>query len=74
VIDASGVDSLVTVIDCGTSKLADTIKIANNALPDGLFEVVDTLPSFELEHKSMYFEHLVAHLGIARVYMNLPFE
>jgi hypothetical protein len=43
-------------------------------LPDGLFEAVDTLSGFELEHKSIYFEHLVAHPGIARAYMNLPFE
>jgi hypothetical protein len=74
VTDASGVDSLVTVIDRGTSKLADAIKATSNALPDGLFEAVDTLPGFEFEHKSMYFEHLVAHPGIARAYMNLPFE
>jgi hypothetical protein len=65
---------LVTVIDRGTSKLADAIKTVSNALPDGLFEAVDTLSSFELEHKSMYFEHLVAHPGIARAYMNLPFK
>jgi hypothetical protein len=29
VTDASGVDSLVTVIDRGTSKLADAIKVAS---------------------------------------------
>jgi hypothetical protein len=74
VTDASRVDSLVTVIDRGTSKLADAIKTACNALPDGLFEAVDTLSGFELEHKSMYFEHLVAHPSIARAYINLPFE
>jgi hypothetical protein len=54
VTDASGADSLVTVIDRGTSKLANAIKTASNALPDGLFEAVDTLPGFKLEHKSVF--------------------
>jgi hypothetical protein len=38
----------------------------------GLFEEVDNLPGFELEHKSKYYAHLAANPDIASTFMSLP--
>ena len=71
-----GDDLLVGVFERGTQTLADAITEAakENALPDGLFEAVDTLPGFELEHKSMYYAYLVDHPSKAKAFVKLPFE
>jgi hypothetical protein len=74
----SGVD-LVGAFERGTQTLADAIKtaaktVAGNVLPDGLFESVDTLPGFELQHKAKYYAYLVANPDSARVFIDLPFE
>jgi hypothetical protein len=45
-----------------------------NALPTNLFESVDTLPGFEVGHKSAYYAYLIANPDITRVFINLPFE
>jgi hypothetical protein len=72
---------LVQTIDCGTQTLATLVgvikeaalvKTAKKALPEGLFEEVDNLPGFELEHKSKYYAHLVGNPDIATVFMSLP--
>jgi hypothetical protein len=47
-------DCLVEAFDRGSERLAKAIEKASNALPDGLFEAVDSLPGFELAHKSRY--------------------
>jgi hypothetical protein len=79
--DDNSVDGLVEAIDYGTqtlATLADAIKDATiakttkKALPDGLFEEVDNLLSFELEHKYKYYTHLVANPDIAIMFMSLP--
>jgi hypothetical protein len=44
---------------------------AKRPLPNGLFEQVDNILDFELEHKSRYFTYLVANSNIARVFMKL---
>jgi hypothetical protein len=68
--DDNSVDGLVQAIDHGTqtlATLADAIKEAamakktKKALSDGLFEEVDNLSGFELDHKSKYQAHLVAN-------------
>jgi hypothetical protein len=72
----SGVD-LVGAFERGTQTLADAIKtaaVAANALSDGLFQSVDTLPGFELQHKAKYYAYLVANPDSARVFIDLPFE
>jgi hypothetical protein len=74
----SGLD-LVGAFECGTETLADAIKtaaktVAGNTLPDGLFESVDTLLGFELQHKAKYYAHLVANPKSARVFIDMPFE
>jgi hypothetical protein len=79
--DDNVVDDLVGAIDRGTETLASladvikkvsTAKKTNIALPYGLFEEVDNLLGFELEHKSKYFTHLVDNPDIARVFIKLP--
>jgi hypothetical protein len=40
-------------------------------LPNDLFEQVDNIIGFELEHKSNYFTYLVANPNIARVFIKL---
>ncbi|KAG8065014.1 hypothetical protein GUJ93_ZPchr0004g39455 [Zizania palustris] len=75
--DDNVVDDLVGAIDRGTetlASLAEVIKevVAAKTTPDGLFEEVDNLPGFELEHKSKYFSYLVANLDIAKAFMKLP--
>jgi hypothetical protein len=60
----NGVDSLIGVLERGIETIANSIKeavVACNVLPTNLFEYVDTLPGFELEHKSAYYAHLVAN-------------
>jgi hypothetical protein len=73
-IDDTGrkTDCLVEAFDCGSQRLAKAIEKANNALPDGLFEAVDSLPGFELHHKSRYYHHLVRHPNDAHAFVNLP--
>jgi hypothetical protein len=39
-----------------------------------LFEAVDSLPGFQLNHKSRYYQHLVRHPNDAHAFMNLPFD
>jgi hypothetical protein len=39
-------DCLVEAIDRGSERLAKTIEKASGALPDGLFEAVNSLPGF----------------------------
>jgi hypothetical protein len=59
------------------STLADAMrevaaaKTAKATLSDGLFEEVDNLPGFEIQHKSMHYAYLVANPDIARLFMNL---
>jgi hypothetical protein len=43
---------LVGAFERGTETLVDAIKTAGNTLPAGLFESVDTLSGFELQHKA----------------------
>jgi hypothetical protein len=81
--DGNSVDGLVQAIDSGTQTLATLVdvikeaalaKTANKTLSDDLFEVVDNLPSFEFEHKSKYYVHLVVNPNIATtfMFMSLP--
>jgi hypothetical protein len=75
--DDNIVDGLVGAIDRDSetlASLADVIKEvdATKTSPDGLFEEVDNLLGFELEHKSKYFAYLVANPDIARTFMKLP--
>jgi hypothetical protein len=75
--DDNVVDGLVGAIDYGSetlASLADVIKevAATKTSPDGLFEEVDNLPGFELEHKSKYFAYLVANPDIAIAFIKLP--
>jgi hypothetical protein len=75
--DDNVVDGVVGAIDCGTetlTSLVNEIKEVATAktAPDGLFEEVDNIPGFELEHKSKYFAYLVANPDIARAFMKLP--
>jgi hypothetical protein len=74
----SGLD-LVGAFERGTETLTDVIKIAAktvacNILPNGLFESVNTLPGFELQHKIKYYAHLVANSESARVFIDMSFE
>jgi hypothetical protein len=74
----SGVD-LIGAFEHGTQTLANAIKtttkiVADNILPDGLFESVDRLDGFELQHKAKYYVHLVANPDSVRVFIDLPFE
>jgi hypothetical protein len=69
----SGLD-LVGAFERGTETLVDAIKTAGNTLPAGLFESVDTLSGFELQHKAKYYAHLVANPKSARVFIDMPFE
>jgi hypothetical protein len=78
--DDNSVDGLVQAIDRVTqtlATLADAIKkaaitkTAKKALLDDLFEEVDNLPDFELDHKSKYYAHLVANPNIATSFMSL---
>jgi hypothetical protein len=67
-------DSLVEAFDRGSERLAKAIEKASSALPDGLFEAVDSLPGFQLNHKSQYYQHLVRHPNDAHAFVNLPFD
>jgi hypothetical protein len=78
--DDNAHNGLVQVIDRGNetlSALADVIrevavaKMANANLPDGLFEGIDNLLSFEIHHKSKYYVYLVANPHIVRAFMDL---
>ncbi|XP_025827603.1 uncharacterized protein LOC112902662 isoform X3 [Panicum hallii] len=65
-------DCLVEAFYRGSQRLAKAIEKASNALPDGLFEAVDSLPGFELHHKTRYYHHLVRHPNDAHAFVNLP--
>ncbi|WVZ50450.1 hypothetical protein U9M48_001702 [Paspalum notatum var. saurae] len=70
-------DGLVAAFDCASERLSGAIKEAATAdkdMPEGLFDTVNTLPGFEHEHKSFYFEHLVNNPHIARAFNRLPFD
>jgi hypothetical protein len=74
--DDNVVDGLVGAIGRGTetlATLADVVKevVVAKTVPDGLFEEVDNLLGFELEHKSKYFAYLVTNPDIARAFMKL---
>jgi hypothetical protein len=64
-------------LDRGTQLLATLssaikeVVVANSALPDDLFETINNLTCFELEHKSKYYAHLVANPDIASAFMKL---
>jgi hypothetical protein len=71
------VGSLIGVLERGTETIANAIKEADvvcNALSTNLFESVDTLPGFELEHKVTYYAYLVTNPDTTRAFINLPFE
>jgi hypothetical protein len=74
-------DGMVQAIDRCTQTLATLsdaitmpaiVRAGKKALLEGLFEEVDNLPCFELEHKSKYYAHLVANPDIATTFMILP--
>jgi hypothetical protein len=74
-------DGLDQAIDRGNetpTTLADVIwevavaKTTRANLPDGLFEEVDNLMSFEIHHKFKYYAYLVANPHIAMAFMDLP--
>jgi hypothetical protein len=70
----NGADSLIGVLERGTETTVNAIKtvaIAYNALPTSLFESVDTLPGFELEHKFAYYAYLAANYDTTRAFINL---
>jgi hypothetical protein len=66
------VDCLVEAFGRGNQRLVKTVEKASNALSDGLFEAVDSLPDFELHHKTRYYHHLVRHPNDAYAFVNLP--
>jgi hypothetical protein len=45
-------DCLIEAFDRDSERLAKAIEKASNTLPDGLFEAVDSLLGFQLNHKS----------------------
>jgi hypothetical protein len=47
------IDCLVEAFDHGSERVAKAIEKASSALLDGLFEVVDSLPGFQLNHVSV---------------------
>ncbi|PVH47584.1 hypothetical protein PAHAL_4G093400 [Panicum hallii] len=54
VVEAAN-ESLAGVLERSTQTLANAIKeaaVANRALPEGLFSIVDNLPNFEIQDKS----------------------
>jgi hypothetical protein len=70
------VDGLARAIDCGTETLASLAVVIKEVataktMLDGLFEEVDNLPGFDLEHRSKYFAYLLVNPDIARVFMKL---
>jgi hypothetical protein len=67
-------DCLVEAFDRGSERLAKAIEKARNTLPDGLFEAVDSLLGFQLNHKSRYYQLLVRHHNDVYAFMNLPFD
>jgi hypothetical protein len=74
--DDNVVDGLVRAIDRDSETLASLAYVfkevaATKTSSDGLFEEVDNLLGFELEHKSKYFAYLVANPDIARAFMKL---
>jgi hypothetical protein len=68
---------LVQAFDHDTQSLitlANAIKeavVANSVLLDDLFETIDNLTCFELEHKFKYYTYLVANPDIVRAFMKL---
>ncbi|PUZ38071.1 hypothetical protein GQ55_9G167600 [Panicum hallii var. hallii] len=63
VVEAAN-ESLAAVLERSTQTLANAIKeaaVANRALPEGLFSIVDNLPGFEIQDKSRYYGYLVAN-------------
>jgi hypothetical protein len=59
--DDNGADPLIEALDRGTETIANAIRDAasKKALPPGLFEAVDSLPGFELEHKAEYYSYFM---------------
>ncbi|KAJ1287435.1 hypothetical protein BS78_02G009400 [Paspalum vaginatum] len=70
-------DGLVAAFDRASERLSGAIKeaaTADKGVPNGLFDTVNTLPDFEHEHKSFYFEYLVNNPHIDRAFNRLPFD
>jgi hypothetical protein len=72
--DDNGADPLIEALDRGTETIANAIRDAasKKALPPGLFEAVDSLPGFELEHKAEYYSYLLNNPNIAHGFMDAP--
>jgi len=69
-------DGLVAALD-RAEGLSDGIKKAakgDKTLPQGLYEIVDNLPSFEHDRKSFYFGYLVNRPHVARAFDSLPYD
>jgi hypothetical protein len=65
---------LVQAFQSGAETIANAIEkaAASKGLPNGLFEAVDSLPGFELEHKSRYYSHMLGDPNLANGFMNVP--
>lgn len=72
--DDGAADPLVQAVQLGSQTLANAIKdvAATKTMPPGLFEAVDSLPGFEIEHKSKYYSYMLNHPNIAHGFMNVP--
>jgi hypothetical protein len=72
--DECGADPLVQAFQSGAETIANAIEkaAASKGLPNGLFEAVDSLPGFELEHKSRYYSHMLGDPNLANGFMNVP--
>ncbi|RLM99051.1 uncharacterized protein C2845_PM06G00020 [Panicum miliaceum] len=60
-----------------SETLSDAIKEVakvGNYLPEGLFETMTSLPGFEHDHKSFYFQYLVNNAHVPRAFSSLPFN
>jgi len=81
-----GNEGLGAILERSTETLANAIKeaavanatamkeaaIASRSLPNGLLQIVDSIPGFEHQHKSIYYAHLVANPDIARAFVDMP--
>jgi hypothetical protein len=73
----SEVDSLVGAFTSSSNRLATTMKKlakGNMDLPNDLYGMMKTLPSFNNAHISFYYFYLVANPHIGRAFYNLTFD
>ena len=72
--DENVVDPLVHAFELGTQTITGAIRDAasKRALPPGLFEAVDSLPGFELEHKAKYYSYLLNNPNVAQGFVEVP--